>query len=685
MLFNVATANLAAARRPWAVARGPGAAVVLTLRRLNWVGSSPFLWVTDAGRCLDLQVDPPVVVVREVHAAVQRWRWANILKSYPASPQSLVGCCFAPVRRLLVSREESARWNTELRVALVSAVTNRQWCQARLLGAHMAEHGACIFCLAQTRSGASLCLDSAYPRVGTATSSSDGHAGGGAARSHAPALYALSAEEGTAVPLGTLTHRVWECPALRMHMARAVEVRASEDLRFGRLGPLAACARAFFPGAPVEVPLPSLDDTFTWVMRPIDDMVQGKVYTDGSRLDGPSSVLARNGWAFVVLDEHDCIVAEAHGLPPRWVDDIPGTEAWAVLQAAIRAVPGCEYRVDCMPCVDALHRGVKWATAPHRPLARVHAMLGHAVDDVPASAFVWMPAHTSNHDVGVLQLGDGSYLTEADRSANNRADVLAKQAVERHRVPDGIRRQCAERDEDVRGLSRWVAMATYLANHRGEAPFGDSEASPAARALRHAAVARRRASGEAPVRTLRVSRPPALPLHALVQASTGQWSCTVCLRSAARRQRLEAFCCRGSAAEAWAATAAARCAGAAAPSTEHDRAVTGTVFWCRVCGGFAETLAVRLLARACPGPPQAGRHDGRSRQLKRLRAGCHPRAGQPLGARAPPPAPEAAAPQAPTPRVAALLARVLARQAAAVVAPGAGAAEGVEAAEEVGG
>jgi hypothetical protein len=80
-LFAVASANLAGTRRPWAVARGPGAAVVLTMRRLKWVSSSPFLWITDAGRSLDLQADPPVVVVREVHAAVQRWRWANTLKA----------------------------------------------------------------------------------------------------------------------------------------------------------------------------------------------------------------------------------------------------------------------------------------------------------------------------------------------------------------------------------------------------------------------------------------------------------------------------------------------------------------------------------------------------------------------------------------------------------------------------
>ena len=71
------------------------------------------------------------------------------------------------------------------------------------------------------------------------------------------------------------------------------------------------------------------------------------MYTDGSRLDGPSKLLARNGWAFVVLDEDDQIIASASGVPPDWVEDIPGAEAWALYQAASLARPGCTYFVDC--------------------------------------------------------------------------------------------------------------------------------------------------------------------------------------------------------------------------------------------------------------------------------------------------------------------------------------------------
>ena len=59
-----------------------------------------------------------------------------------------------------------------------------------------------------------------------------------------------------------------------------------------------------------------------------------------------------------------------------------------------------------------------------------------------------------------------------------------------------------------------------------------------------------------------------------------------------------------------------------------------------------------------------GRHDGRTRQLKRLREGCHPRTGAPLVAAALP-ARGALVPGR-SPRVQASLARVLERQATAV-------------------
>ena len=97
--------------------------------------------------------------------------------------------------------------------------------------------------------------------------------------------------------------------------------------------------RALAPSIAHIVKPPSANATFNWILRPKNGRFRGRVYSDGSRLDGPSALLARNGWAFVVVDDLNNIIALASGLPTDWIDDIPGTEAWAMLQAAIFAEP----------------------------------------------------------------------------------------------------------------------------------------------------------------------------------------------------------------------------------------------------------------------------------------------------------------------------------------------------------
>ena len=62
---------------------------------------------------------------------------------------------------------------------------------------------------------------------------------------------------------------------------------------------------------------------------------------------------------FVVRNDDNIIIASASGLPPEWIDDIPGTEAWALAQVAMHAELGCTFFVECKPCVDAFHDGPK--------------------------------------------------------------------------------------------------------------------------------------------------------------------------------------------------------------------------------------------------------------------------------------------------------------------------------------
>ena len=87
-------------------------------------------------------------------------------------------------------------------------------------------------------------------------------------------------------------------------------------------------------------------------------------------------------------------------------------------------------RIDCEPCVTAIHRGVKWATAGHRKHARVNALLLAALDDTPTDLVVWMPAHTKESDVGVKKLGNGDLLTGRDMASNGSMPKLLPRRLE---------------------------------------------------------------------------------------------------------------------------------------------------------------------------------------------------------------------------------------------------------------
>ena len=82
----------------------------------------------------------------------------------------------------------------------------------------------------------------------------------------------------------------------------------------------------------------SNEATFRWMIEPEGGMLEGTAYSDGSFLDGPIPELARGGWAFAVLNDDCVIVASAYGVPPPWIRDIGGAEAWGVLQVGLRAM-----------------------------------------------------------------------------------------------------------------------------------------------------------------------------------------------------------------------------------------------------------------------------------------------------------------------------------------------------------
>ena len=186
-------------------------------------------------------------------------------------------------------------------------------------------------------------------------------------------------------------------------------------------------------------------------------MFAGEIYPDGSALYGPNLELMRCGWVFVVTCfETGEAIASAMGLG--------GAEAWAMLQAALRVMPGkrSRYNGDCNACIDMVHVGLGVASSPKRALARVYGLLLPALEDTCLSCVLWMPAHKSAAHVGKLRLSNGDLLTKNVVKANDIADGLAKQAVEEHRVPKHEVEHWKKDEDNAFHILKWIGKAVNL-------------------------------------------------------------------------------------------------------------------------------------------------------------------------------------------------------------------------------
>ncbi len=684
-----AKAKLARAKNPWGLVAGPAAATVATAARLGWQLHGAEVMITDRGRRIDLTLDPPVVVKKEVEAAVRRWRWARIVAKHPQLQGGDADgeAAFKPLRSLLRDGARNGAWGPAQQSALRSAITHGQWPQARLRAAGLVDNADCQYCASTAShpgvlppSGTAVhrvldCPVVAAIAKGVVGARWRGHR---ATRSRARQLLGITTHDAGDDPqpivpsphtqrgqqqltqqqqggraeeahpgrlhadarCGERRERVvddgmsWAKPLFKGHGLSEGEARVAIRDAIQRAWARASDAITWTRGLmtrPVQHDRGhDLDEgTFVWVKRPDGEMPAATFFTDGSVIDQELGTAAVAAWAFTAIDGDGDTIAEAHGIAPAWISCINGAEAWAIREAAMHATPGSTFVTDSLSCHEAIRRGPRRAMHPRNRLARVWRHVFHIFDSASDAALLrWMPAHCTEGQLDHKRCSDGALVTRTEWLGNARADALAKRAALGARAPLAYRAEAAACDEVLRRVGCHLGWTTWAANNGPEAMRRDAVTLTAAQ---RAERTRRRQAGE-DVQRRRVivkhERSPLLGGHYLGY-SGGWWECALCWTRARTRTSIASAKCRGSAAARWAQLEAEAMDVASGRGCRggraHTRWMTDDIMWCSTCGAYAEQRAVGL-ASACRGPPPAS-GSGRTTSLARLRAGRHPKTG----------------------------------------------------------
>lgn len=162
------------------------------------------------------------------------------------------------------------------------------------------------------------------------------------------------------------------------------------------------------------------------------------------------------------------ILACGSGIPPEWIHDAAGAEAWAYFFVTRETLDVPRVVTDCKGVLNNLEAGVTIATLPSKRLARVWKMAAHNLDgnfDLASSRTLWMPAHGSAQTIGRARGSNGQAITALMWCANRLADLLAKHAATQHRVPRRVTGGLATMARLVQHSLAKLGVVTQAANH----------------------------------------------------------------------------------------------------------------------------------------------------------------------------------------------------------------------------
>ena len=363
----------------------------------------------DLGRTWDLLRESPAAIEAAVADAVRRWRFARILRQFPAAVPSTHDCTISACGdegRALVGRTVVAdagillgslvrtrpakvdgvpAWDAVCRPWLVSAITGGQWPQSRRAAVRAWDADSrCQLCMADT---------------------------------------------------GTLIHRR-SCPATVPAGGWAATLPAVAEF-LARLGPERLHLLRTRALLAVRVPAPVVaDDAMARWRSEVPDLTRSDLvfYTDGSFLHSRYREFSTAGCAVVIVSSDGVLVGVVEARLPSRV----GTASEAEARALLLAVTRCPFMpfviTDCQSLLTTAQGGLASATAANRPMAGVWTLIGSALDGDTAAAvnqgrLVWMPAHLTRATAGAMRKSDGSPVSVVDWRANRLADAVAKSAA----------------------------------------------------------------------------------------------------------------------------------------------------------------------------------------------------------------------------------------------------------------
>lgn len=449
-ILSAAITKQADRQSPWAVVYGPAAAYLASARRLGWIVTTALSATTDEGVVLDYTKDSPAQVARAVQQSVIKWRWRRVEDKHPSLKRAAggFGAHMAPLFQLLNSKKIREEWTPQAKGGLVSAITNRQWTQARLYQAKLTTTHNCRLCVAM-----GLC-DPCDPDP-----------------KHR----------------GSLVHRYWICPVLhplrqRMVSPKLLQAARNHIAADGTMIPAKSLyfCRALRKALKVQAQKP--DESFQWVVRPPRgfSLQSHSIYIDGSLLYSEArycGLAARRGFAIAIYDSLDQLVAVANGRPPQSVFGIHGAELWGLLQALQLGPLDCKLHTDCMAVLLGAKRGGQWANDPRRTFASVWGPIAaHFGGD--AQSLRWGPAHLTGDQVAGRKLSDGTPMRQRHRIGNDLADLHAKEAAVADKLPVRTLKWIEATSDEVLQLALWIGKCTEAANR-----FRDPRVCPEAKAV----------------------------------------------------------------------------------------------------------------------------------------------------------------------------------------------------------